>query len=187
MQHVVTAIKEGWSVGRLSREAGVSRTVAGDVLASFSTKLVDKAESELGLLATTMQQAAAKERPAVVQRLQRVGKVADTLIAKVEQLVALIDPEEVANELEIEDEEQGYGGSLRRQRAPVPIESRLGALATALKAASAASKDAWTCFKDASGLSFAEDQARAKLKDDAKTPHAMVPGILVELDDQGQR
>ena len=180
MLYIPQAIREGWSKDRLAKEAGICETTARDVLAQVSASIATKSQQELGLIATQMQQAAAKERPAVVQRLQRVGKVADTLIAKVEQLVALIDPEEVAEELEIDDKSG-------RQRAPVPIESRLGALATALKAASAASKDAWTCFKDASGLQFAEDQARAKLKDDAKTPAAMVPGILVELDDQGQR
>lgn len=187
---VPQAIREGWSRTKLAEEAGICHATAADVLAQVSAVIATSSQQELGIIATQMQQAAAKERPAVVRRLERAGSLIDALLSKGETLLAGLDPEEDAQaeeEEEIERESQGHGGALQRVRKKITIEARYAQLAGAIKQVGGAAKDVWATFHHASGLAFAEEQAKAKLKQDASTALPQVPGTVIELDGEGSR
>jgi hypothetical protein len=188
---VVQAVREGWGCDRLAKEAGICTTTAADVLATVSKSIVDKAHGELGVMAAEMRKEATKERPAVVRRLRAAGELADTLLAKAKELIEALDPEDDALADEEEEaerlEEQAHGGALRRRQRAITLEERLASLSASVKAATAAAKDSWAAFKDASGLAFAEDAARAAVKAGSKVKLPMVTGTVVELDSSGGR
>jgi len=82
-----------------------------------------------------------------------------------------------------DDDSGDESGGRSKPRRCVTIESRLASLATVVKAASAASRESWEVFKDASGLSFAEAQAKEALKQSSAKDQrpAMVPSMIVEI------
>ena len=185
---IVQAIREGWDSHKLAKEAKICTNTASDVLATVSKSIVDSKSRELGLTVRAMQREAERERPLVVTRMRSLGSVADRLASVASSLLDRIESGEAEDD-EDEDESEDDGGkkSNRRKRSPL-IETRLAALGSAIKAASAASADSWACFKDASGLSFAETAAVHAMKSTGKKTGApLVPTVLVELDDSGER
>ena len=103
----------------------------------------------------------------MVARLKAAGSAADLLLVKAGEMIEALEA----------------GGDDESGR----LESRLASLASVVKAAAAASRESWLAFKDASGLAFAEDQARAALKVSGKARPALVPDVVFELLPEGER
>ena len=161
------AIAEGWDVPKLAKAARVGKHAANVALRERVGQIVALSEGQGAGLLQLMQREAAIERPAVVARLKAAGSAADLLLVKAGEMIEALEA----------------GGDDESGR----LESRLASLASVVKAAAAASRESWLAFKDASGLAFAEDQARAALKTSGKERPALVPDVVFELLPEGER
>ena len=170
------AIAEDWGEERLAKEARVGNHAARAALNRKLGEVLAVSNESASQLLATMQREASQERPAVIGRLKAAGSAADALLAKAREMIEALD---VGEDLPGDDDESG---PVLRPRCKATVEARLASLATVVKAASAASRESWETFKDASGLAFAEEQTRAALKAGAKEARpALVPSMIVEI------
>lgn len=153
---VAQAVKEGWSVAKLAREAGISDNVACDVLALASKQVKDKADRELGILAGKMREAAHRAVPRVVEVSER----------------ALAACERVVERLEADlDEFTSIPGKHGDTPASIVLAGAAQKLAAAMSTLGATVKDL-TGLKAAEAVAVKRAGERAK-KDDSVDPWAM--------------
>lgn len=177
------AIAEGWTVHALAKACHCGERAAGEALQRYRQAMKSALAVEAGSLLSQMQKEAALERPAVIRRLRETGAAADDLLAKAREAIEAL---QIGSSLvDAGDEGEDDQPSHRGRRAP-SVEARLASLAAVVKSAASASRESWLCFKDACGLSFAEEGARQAMRQKAgNVGPVLVANVLVELDGEG--
>ncbi|MBL9143898.1 MAG: hypothetical protein JNM99_09475 [Verrucomicrobiaceae bacterium] len=180
---VPVAVSDGWTVKRLAAACFCGERAAREALARYRQAMASELAESSGSMLAMMQREAAQERPAVIRRLREAGASADALLAKAQE--AIEELQIGGSVVDAEDESEDDQPSTRG-RCSSSVEARLASLAAVVKAAASAARESWLCFKDASGIEFAEDLARVRAKAAAQSANTsgavLVPNVVVEID-----
>ena len=153
---------------RLAKEAKVGKHAANVALRERVGQITVESNETQSQLLATMQKEALKARTETLRRLNRVAVLVDRVADRLEKDIS--DHSEPGTDK--------YGNDVLTSPG----------LAKAAATLANASEKLWATVKDATGLALSEDAAKVALRSTGKKPNApLVPGVLVELDDSGER